>query len=52
MARAMTLQKFASLGGKARARSLTKAERRASALKAVTARWARRRKNGPRPHRT
>lgn len=38
--REMTVQEFASRGGKARAAKMTAAERKASATKAVTARWA------------
>jgi hypothetical protein len=35
----MTVSEFAALGGKARAKSMTKQERQASARKAINARW-------------
>lgn len=38
---------LASLGGKARAKSMTKEERRESARNAVNARWAKDRKRKP-----
>lgn len=36
----MTIKEMASLGGKARAKKLTKAQRRAIGKKAIAARWA------------
>jgi len=40
----MTVTEFARLGGKAKAKKLTKAQRRASARKAALARWAKTKK--------
>jgi len=40
----MTIREMASMGGKARAKKLTKAERKAIGKKAIAARWAKERK--------
>jgi len=40
----MTIREMASLGGKARAAKLTKAERKAIGKKAIAARWAKQKK--------
>ncbi len=44
MPKEMTVREFASLGGHARAKAMTKAQRVASAKKAIQARWGK-----PRP---
>jgi hypothetical protein len=36
----MTVSELSALGGRARAKSMTKEERKASARKAINARWA------------
>ena len=43
----MEVSEMARLGGLARAKKLTKAERKASAKKAVEARWSNRKKDKP-----
>jgi len=45
----LTISEFARLGGKARSAKMTKAERVASAQKAVTARWKKAKKGGRKP---
>lgn len=42
--RPLTIQEFARLGGKARAKKLTPEQRRESARKAIAARWEREKK--------
>ena len=42
----LTLEEFARLGGHARAKSMTKAERKASARRAINARWNKTKKGG------
>ncbi len=44
----LTFSEFARIGGKARARKLTKEELTASARKAAQARWAKKKKEGAR----
>jgi hypothetical protein len=44
MKKALTIQEFASMGGTASAKRLTKAERVAKAKKAAAARWGKERK--------
>jgi hypothetical protein len=43
-AKTLTVQEFAAMGGKARAKKLTSAQRKASAKKAAEARWAKKAK--------
>jgi len=43
--KALTIKEFASLGGKARAKKLTKKQRSQQARKAINARWARKKKS-------
>ena len=43
--KALTVKEFASLGGKARAKTLTKKQRSQQARKAINARWAKREKS-------
>jgi hypothetical protein len=43
----LTIQEFASLGGKARAKKLTEEQRKKSARKAAKARWAKEKKGKP-----
>jgi hypothetical protein len=40
----LTIREFAAMGGRARAKKLTKEQRQASARKAVLARWAKAKK--------
>jgi hypothetical protein len=43
----LTIKEVAAMGGKARAKKLTKEQRRALAMKAITARWAKAAKKEP-----
>jgi hypothetical protein len=43
----MTIREMASLGGKARAKKLTKQQRKEIGQKAIAARWSKRKKDKP-----